>query len=193
MLIMKFFKVKFAAFGILAFIAASVFLTSCEQETIEQPLITDYEKAAEVLDAYVVEQEEGVFTLIETDPYKLSIAPQVFSQLVESLNELNSLIQRGEVDATTINKAYDLETMEEVTISDRGCNENKIVNTWWGKKYYVSKHVMSLISAGGCYAVSGIGGLVCGVLVELSNEYYCTCGYIAYMTWNNKVIWAKCQ
>ena len=130
----------------MAITMVTLFLTSCEKDAIEKPLITDYEKAAEILDQYVVEKD-GFFTVLNHNIDELGIEQKVYNQLIESLDALNSQIQMGEIQPSMLNKAYDIETNEEVSIIERGCNENKVVKTWYGKKFYVSSRVASLTLA----------------------------------------------
>lgn len=192
-LTMKTLKVKSILFSLLAIMAVTVFMTSCGQEELVQTLISDHEKAAEVLDNYVVEQADGTFTLSETDPHTLGIEPQVLENLISSFNETNVLIQKDEIKPEWIGKTFDIQTMEEIALSDRGCNEDKVEFTWYGIKLYMSQELARDAAVTGCIYGGGIAAAACELLIIFANNYVCHCGYINHYFWTGYPTWTTCQ
>ncbi len=148
---MKNLKLNFAFFCMLAMLAVTVCFTSCGKEEVsqvaaEETLITDYEKAAELLDAYIVE-ENGIFTMTVSDPGEFNIDPTVFEELVKGLEDMNQQIESGEIEKEWIGKAYDIDTRAEVPVESRGCNENKTTYHWWGKTTYISNYRLNLAAS----------------------------------------------
>ncbi len=178
-MIMNILKVKSILFSLVAVLMVAVFMTSCEQGKLEQSLITDYKKGEKVLGDYIIEQN-GSFVLTEKDPYKLGIEPQLFDELLEGFNEMNRLVKEGEIKPEWINKVLDMETMEEITITDR-CNEDKIVYGYSSIDIYFSTDTASWMSWAGCYVVSKVrgdaAGLACAALIQSMNQHVCPCGY----------------
>lgn len=176
---MNILKVKSILFSLMAVLMVAVFMTSCEQEKLEQTLITNYKKAEKVLGDYIIEQN-GSFILTEKDPYKLGIEPQLFDELLEGFNEMNRLVKEGEIKPEWINKVLDMETMEEITIADR-CNEDKIVYGYSSIDIYFSTNTVSWASMVGCYIVGKVkgdaAGGACAAIVQASNQFGCPCGY----------------
>jgi len=175
-LIMKNLKIKFGLFSLLTVLVVSIFLTSCEQEAIEQPLVTDYIEAEKILGNHIIAQD-GIFVLTEKDPYKLGIDPQLLNTMIERFGNMNQLIRDGEIKAEWINKTLDLETMEEISLEDRGCNENKIDWGWTTIKIYLSTNSASWATTLGGLPLGLVGGAMAAV-TQYANQFLCTCGYI---------------
>jgi len=187
----------------MAITMVTVFLTSCEKDVIEEPLvaqseqvlITDYETADKILGDYIVEHN-GTFVLTENDPIKLGIDPELFKELEKGFNEMNTLIKEGEIKPEWIGKSFDPETMEEITIAERGCNENSIDYHWTCATVRMSTNSASWASIVGCGLVGLAGfwpGVACAAIIQASNQWICTCGYVSQVTYAGSVKWTKCQ
>lgn len=201
---MKITKLKSYLFSLMAITMLTVFLSSCEKDKVEEPvvtpqnekeLITDYDKADKVLGEYIVE-ENGTFRLTEKDPIKLGIDPELFKELENGFNEMNNLIKEGEVKPEWIGKSFDPETMQELTVADRGCNQNSIDFHWTCATVYLSTNSASWASVVGCSAVGLAGfwpGVACAAIIQAANQWGCTCGYRAQVTYYGSLKWIYCQ
>jgi len=184
---MKNLKIKFGLFSLLVVLAVSVFLTSCEQEVIEQSLVTDYIEAEKILGNYIIEQD-GIFILTEKDHSKLGIDPQLLSTLIRRFDNMNQLIQEGEIKAEWINKTLDLETMEEITVENRGCNENKIEWGYTTHKIYLSTNTASWVTLLAGLPASWVSPIM-SALTLFSNQVFCPCGYIHTIGYGEPAPW----
>lgn len=198
---MKILKLKSILFSLLAITMMTVFLTSCEKDEIidatlnEQELITDYAKAEQILGDYIVEQN-GTFVLTEKDPIKLGIDPELFKELEKGFNEMNTLIKEGEIKSEWIGKSIDPVTMQEITVAERGCNENKIDWHWTSATIYISTNSASWGSVVGCGALgfaTGVGGIACAAIVQASNQWVCSCGYKVNVKYYGSIGNTRCQ
>jgi len=190
-------NLKLGLLSLLAILAVSVFLTSCEQEIIEQPLITDYEKGEQRLGDYIIEQD-GAFVLTEKDPYKLGIEPTLFEDLLKGFEAMNEMVKKGELKASQINTEIEI-PVEDGAVTDRDCGSNKVKFHWTSYTIYLSKDYNNLlVGAGGCNAAGLVAGVVAGAVtvnpVVAAGSGFTVgvlCGAMvwAFDRWN---IWCSC-
>lgn len=178
---MKSLKIKFGLFSLLAVLSVSVFLTSCEQEQIDEQLInealiTNYQEGDERLGEFIVEEGDG-FVLTETNPEVLGIAPALLDELIKGFNEMNEAVKRGEILKEQINTTVSL---EDAAIDSR-CGSTKVKFHWTSVTIYLSRNAHALVVSGGCDAIgvlNSVAGVVCDVLAWAAGYYSgCSCGY----------------
>jgi hypothetical protein len=68
----------------------------------EREWSAEYETAIRRLQEHLTQAEDGTFRLNVEDGRSLGIDPIVFADLTRSLEEMNKLIRRGELDAKEV-------------------------------------------------------------------------------------------
>lgn len=189
---MKFLKL--GLLSLLAMLAVSVFLTSCEQEEIKETFITDYQEAEERLGDFIIEEGDA-FVLTETDPEVLGIAPEILDELIEGFNAMNDLVRKGEVLKEQINTTVQL---EEGAIESRDCGRNKVDLHWTSFTLYLSNDKNNLFERAQCYAVGRIhhlAGLACSLMYWNAHRDNrgCPCGYKYNYSYSGQFKSVKCQ
>ncbi len=157
-------KLKSMQFGLVAIGIVALFFTSCNKDDVveeigtqpTQSLITDSDEA-EAIFSQLVKKENGDYVLSETDPLKLGIDPDLFSNMSEHFEYVKKMIANGELreDEIGIEQALDIEGS---LIGAKKCGENS-VSTWWGSTTLRLNRELNLkIIKHGCSALSRAPG-----------------------------------
>lgn len=189
---MKFLKL--GLFSLLAILAVSVFLTSCEQEDIKETFITDYQEADKRLGDFIIEEGDA-FVLTETDPEVLGIAPEILDELIEGFNTMNDLVKKGEITKEQINTTVQL---EDGAIESRDCGTNKIKFHWTSFTLYLSNDNNGYFETGQCIVLGFIHPSVkhlCSLAYwQLHlNDRGCPCGYKYNINYSGSLKKFSCQ
>ena len=117
----------------------------------------EMQKAIRILDPYVVRREDGTFKLTVQEPQSLGIRPEVYKNLVHSMEKTNQLVRQ---DVLSTDKYFE-EGQSDATLTN--CpGSNYVQYHWWGIElglnHCATNNLIYLLDRGA--TVAGIASLV---------------------------------
>lgn len=115
------------------------------------------QKAIRILDPYVVRREDGTFKLTVQEPQSLGVRPEVYKNLVHSMEKTNQLVRQGVLSTDK----YFEEGQSDATLTY--CpGSNYVQYHWWGFElglnHCATNNLISLLHKGA--TVAAIAALV---------------------------------
>jgi hypothetical protein len=130
----------------------------------------EMQKAIRILDPYVVRREDGTFKLTVQEPQSLGIRPEVYKNLVHSMEKTNQLVRQGVLTTDEELNVYVAEGMDKEgtassttlceqpkeNLAENALNscpgDNYVTFHWWGVSVYLdhcaTNNLIYLLTAG---------------------------------------------
>lgn len=156
-----------------AFIISATFIfTALSTSAFANEEMTQEEFLAEVED-YIEVSEMGLIELDLPESLESHFSKEEYETMMAGLDELNMLIESGELEVTENGTIYESNDEELVV---QGGNVNKVTWHWWGVRRYASKSKAAKLArdfsaiAIGCGAISTVSGFFgpAGIAVSIT-------------------------